>query len=188
MTRELLEKVDGITVDNFALVFSGTDEVSHADARHLAYDEEVFVVVRARVGIPRLKENRNGELTRTNVLKVQETGIVRSDQLKNHLCDTLGLSKPAPTLFDASSSPAPTATIPETDVDFVDPGEPVHVLGQEEPVVTIPREPVEEPEVEVVGQVTGSRVDPTESEVAAGALKVTSGAKDPILASFLEGR
>lgn len=115
MPRKLLNDVDGFTVDEHAGTFSGTFDVRGSDARYLAYDDEVLLVVRARVKPPRLKENRHGEITRVNVLAVKEAGVVRSDKLKQHLCDALGLDMPEPQLpFDDSGAPAaPADDIPE---------------------------------------------------------------------------
>jgi hypothetical protein len=94
MDRKMLNEVDGYAVDEYQGTFTGTFEVEGADVRHLAYDEEVLVVVRARVKVPRLKERANGDLVRVNVLGVKEVGIVRSDSLKKHLTDTLGMEQP----------------------------------------------------------------------------------------------
>lgn len=120
MSRKLLNDVDGYTVDEHAGTFTGTFEVSGADVRHMAYDDEVLLVVRARVKVPRLKETSKGELVRVNVLGVKEVGVVRSDTLKKHLCDTLGLELPAPQLALEFSEPVlagPPAETHETEVE-----------------------------------------------------------------------
>lgn len=119
MPRKLLNDVDGFTVDEYAGTFTGTFEVTGADARYLAYDDEVLIVVRARVKPPRLKETRGGEIVRVNVLGVKEAGVVRSEQLKQHLCESLGLETPAPQLpFDSSAVPGPAEEIEDLVVEL----------------------------------------------------------------------
>lgn len=98
MSRKLLNDLDGFAVDEYAATFTGSMEVRGADARYLAYDDEVLLVVRARVKPPRLKELKNGDIVRVNVLGLKDGAVVRSDELKAHLCDTLGLEIPAPQL------------------------------------------------------------------------------------------
>lgn len=103
MDRKLLNSVDGFAVDEYQGTFTGTFDVQGVDAKYLAYDDEVLLVVRARVKPPRLKEMKNGDIVRVNVLGLKEGAVVRSDSLKKHLCDTLGLETVAPqlTLEDA---------------------------------------------------------------------------------------
>jgi hypothetical protein len=98
MSRKLLNDVDGDQVDEYAGTFTGTFEVSGVDAKYMPYDDEVLLVVRARAKVPRLKETAKGELVRVNVLAVKEVGVVRSEDLKKHLCETLGLDVPQPQL------------------------------------------------------------------------------------------
>lgn len=106
MSRKLLNEVDGFVVDEYQATFTGAFDVGGADAKYMAYDDEVLIVVKARVKMPRLKEMKNGDIVRVNVLGVKEAGVVRSDELKKHLCETLGLETPSPQLtLDEALSP-----------------------------------------------------------------------------------
>lgn len=143
MPRKLLNDVDGFTVDEYQGTFTGTFDVSGVDARHLAYDDEVLIVVRARVKPPRLKETRTGEIIRVNVLGVKEAGVVRSDRLKEHLCDVLGLEVPAPQLpFDETVRTKAGELDAVQEVEVADPVEepeliPDDLVAEEElPVIT----------------------------------------------------
>jgi hypothetical protein len=98
MDRKLLNEVDGFAVDEYQGTFTGTFDVRGVDAKYLAYDDEVLLVVRARVKPPRLKELKNGDIVRVNVLGVKEGAVVRSEELKKHLCDTMGLEIGSPQL------------------------------------------------------------------------------------------
>jgi hypothetical protein len=93
VTREMNDSVDGFVVDRYGATFSGTVDIELPDARYMKYDDELLIVARVRVKMPRLREARNGDITRTNVLGVQDLALVRSDKLRAHLCDTLGLER-----------------------------------------------------------------------------------------------
>lgn len=93
MARKIVDDVDGFTVDGFAGTFSGKFKVEGSDARYMAYDDEVLMVVKVRVKMPRFTENAKGEFTRVNVLRVDEAAIVRSDPLRKHLCETFGFDQ-----------------------------------------------------------------------------------------------
>lgn len=152
MSRKLLNDLDGFAVDEYAGTFTGSFDVGGADARYLAYDDEVLLVVRARVKPPRLKEMKNGDIVRVNVLGVKEAAVVRSDELKTHLCDTLGLDVVAPqlTLDDALESDVlelQETLDSETDVEVVQPpsapAPQIQKFGADESKPELPPEPVE---------------------------------------------
>lgn len=138
MDRKLLNNLDGFAVDEYAATFTGSFEVRGADARYLAYDDEVLLVVRARVKPPRLKEMKSGDIVRMNVLGIKDGAVVRSDELKTHLCDTLGLDMPMPQLSFDDLEPDPAVqTLPEPELETrVDP-EPEVV----EELAVVPSEP-----------------------------------------------
>lgn len=104
MGRKLLNDVDGFLVDRFTGTFTGSFDVSDVDSEYLAYDDEVLMVVRARVKVPRLKEASNGDIIRANVLAVKEAAVVRSDTLKQHLCDALGIEDNQPRMVENPSN------------------------------------------------------------------------------------
>lgn len=183
MGRKLLNDVDGFNVDEYQGTFTGTFEVRGSDARYLAYDDEVMLVVRARVKPPRLKETKGGDIIRVNVLAIKEAGVVRSDDLKKHLSSTLGLDMPADQLtlddvepekndvLDSQETVAPadedTTWLFESEVEVVDriPQPPLGRIG-----VTAYREDDLDPS------------SPAERQVVA-ALKPS---KDAKLAAFLQ--
>lgn len=191
MDRNLMNSVDGFAVDEYQGTFTGTFDVRGVDAKYLAYDDEVLIVVRARVKPPRLKEMKNGDIVRVNVLGVKDGAVVRSDELKKHLCDTLGLETVAPqlTLEDVLKD-AGVAEASDQEV----PGD-----VQENPPVAFEPEDADETDVEVFSPVKetagpGSpkvirfRPDekipalPDQDEVETISIKTT---KDQRLASFL---
>lgn len=168
MSRKLLNNLDGFAVDEYAATFTGSFEVTGADAMYLAYDDEVLLVVKARVKPPRLKELKNGDIVRVNVLGVKDGAVVRSDELKNTLCTSLGLEAPLPQLSidDALSAESPEE-ISSTPVD-----------GDLEDV-----EVVQQPSEDAPPQVLRFRPDETPPQVSEDGPAIRT--KDARLAAFL---
>lgn len=113
----LSTNVDGVTIDSHKGVVSGAFEVTDAEASLLALDEEVMIVVTARVKAPRFKEAANGDLSRIAVLKVKEARVVSNPQMFRELADNLNFED---VVLDPTPVQAPPVFIPTSPATQLD--------------------------------------------------------------------
>lgn len=177
MKREISDSVDGITVENFAAAFSGTVDIDLPDARYMRYDDELVIVATVRVKMPRLRESKSGDITRVNVLGVKEVGLVRSEQMKQTLCERLGLNLDGQMRFEVEV-PAPESEFDDTEV----PPQPAEIRL----VTPEPEFDEGEPEEEEVLQASMER-HPSSNGDSTEVVAVGRRTKDEVLSGFLYG-
>lgn len=109
----------------FEARFSGAFDLDETELPSVEPDSEVFIVVHARVTGEALDIHpKTGVVKQISKLKVGEAAVVRTSQLRDTLCDSLGLTRPTPQLpFESPEAP--------TDVDEQSDG-PTVAQGQDE--------------------------------------------------------
>lgn len=96
-----IERFDGFPVDVAQGKLSGKFDLDASELNRFGLDAEVMLVVIGRVKSASISETPTGDIVRVNTIGVREVGLVRSEQMRRHLAETLGLEVPQPSLFDA---------------------------------------------------------------------------------------
>jgi hypothetical protein len=83
----------------FEARFSGAFDLDDSELALVEPDSEVFIVVHARVTGEALDIHpKTGVVKQVSKIKVGEAAVVRTTQLRDSLCDSLGLTRPTPQL------------------------------------------------------------------------------------------
>lgn len=86
--------------------FTGAFEIDDSELSFVEPESEVFLVVHCRVTGETLDIHpKTGVVKQISKLKVAEAGVVRTTNLRDSLCDSLGLTRPTPQLPFQSSEP-----------------------------------------------------------------------------------
>lgn len=118
MGKKTQYSIDGFPVDQSRARFSNTFDVVDGDTKYLAADEEVVLLVVARVNSVRFASNKDGDHVRINALKVQEARLIRKEDEKTELLETYDFEYiPGPSLVESVEVEAKT---PKLAVRFKD--------------------------------------------------------------------
>lgn len=110
--------VDTVPIDSNQGRISGRFDIDDNDAAGLLYDNEVMIVMMARVSAPTFSETKNGEITRVSVLKPHEVRLVRDEKAQKELLESLEFDQTIEaSLFDADLQVTPEASPITFDVE-----------------------------------------------------------------------
>lgn len=90
MSRKAQAVFDGIGATSYAARFTGTIPLEEAEAEAAVYDETLVLVVVGKVETFHPKFDKEGNVTRVNVVKVSDARLV-DGELRNVLVEQLGL-------------------------------------------------------------------------------------------------
>ena len=92
------DSIDGYAVEMYAGRFSGTFDMEEAQGKQVAFDDVVTFVVVAEVASPSFRQNKAGEVKRTNSFKVTAAQIVNGNKAAEVLekagMEVLGITPP----------------------------------------------------------------------------------------------
>lgn len=93
-------RFDGFAIDSYQGKFAGTFDIDLDDGTRLGLDNEVVIVLVARVKSAAVQETSTGDLKRINSLKPLEMKFVHNTERQRELREECGFMLPAPTLLD----------------------------------------------------------------------------------------